>query len=282
MVDDINFPGDKGTPLLAPEEGGSVKITTVNDSGWGNSIIWKDSSGSEEFHLAHLDSFGDLSKKGSIYVGAIFSNLSSGFKIGTLGSSGTKSAHLHISSRVDEANEFVELSGVELKPLVNNKKPICQNGITYVSKGPISGGDDDPDGNLSLDKVQGSKEGKDDWENSFELSMDDIYDMDFRAKLVQEDGAWPSDTKAYFYLSLDKELDRGDVFLGSEERDLTGENGKKKSIYLEDVDMSDYISSAGTYYVLTGVEFDGGEDESSPSESKQRVKLIVSDVPVPD
>ncbi|MCI5192798.1 MAG: hypothetical protein D3915_06675 [Candidatus Electrothrix sp. AU1_5] len=141
---------------------------------------------------------------------------------------------------------------------------------------------DDPDGSLSLDKVQGSKEGKDDWENSFELSMDDIYDMDFRAKLVQEDGAWPSDTEAFFYLSLDKKLDSGDIFLGSKERNLTKENAKKRSIYLEDVDMSDYITSSGTYYVLTKVEFDGGEDKSSSSDSKQRVKLIVSDVPVPD
>ena len=171
-------------------------------------------------------------------------------------------------------------------------KTVRQNNIDYGGKyigwrWPVAWTpdtpDDDSDGNLSIDQVLGSKEGKDNWERSFELSMDDIYDMNFRVKLEQKDGAWPSDTKAYFYLSLDKDLDSGDIFLGSEERDLTKEKAKNRSIYLKDVDMADYITSPGTYYVLVKVKFDGGKKESSPSDSKQRVKLVVSDdVPVPD
>ncbi len=145
-----------------------------------------------------------------------------------------------------------------------------------------SGSPDDPDGNLSINQVQGSKEGQDVWGNSFELSMDDIYDMDFRVKVQQEGGAWPSDTKASFYLSLDKELDSGDIKLGTKEYDLTKETARSKSISLKDVNMSDYISSPGTYYVLTRVKFDGGEKESSSSDSKHRVKLTVFDTTVPD
>jgi hypothetical protein len=257
MVADINVePTDCNLPLYAPEDG----TVTIDSStgGWGKSIMW--TNGAETLFLAHLNNFGAT---GSVDSGKI---------IGYLGSTGIGTGcHLHIESSLG----WLELSGKIVVPTLNPPG----NGKQYTSKGPISGGGG---GSLSLDKLQGSKEGKDDWENSFELSMDDIYDMDFRAKLVQEDGAWPSDTEAFFYLSLDKDLDSGDIFLGSEERDLTGENAKKRSIYLEDVDMSDYITSPGTYYVLTRVKFDGGEEESSSGDSEQRVKLIVYDVPVPD
>jgi len=138
MVNDITFSGCEGTPLLAPEYGGSVEITTIDPSAWGNSIIWRDVSGNEEFHLAHLNDFGDLTEKGT--VGARFNNLPAGFKIGTLGNTGSAStgAHLHISSRVNGKNTFVELSGVKLKPLVNNVAGTCLNKKTYRSKGPMS------------------------------------------------------------------------------------------------------------------------------------------------
>ncbi len=94
--------------------------------------------------------------------------------------------------------------------------------------------------------VRASKEGKKRWKNKLEVSLLDIYDMDFRANLKQKGGVWPEDTAASFYLSEDDVLDSGDILLGTADRDLTRyQDRKKKSIYLEDIDMADYIDRPG-------------------------------------
>ncbi|MCI5135352.1 MAG: hypothetical protein D3920_09835 [Candidatus Electrothrix sp. AW2] len=123
--------------------------------------------------------------------------------------------------------------------------------------------------------VRASEEGEDDWENTIEVPMDDIYDMDFRIKLKQKGGEWPYYTEAFFYLSNDDVFDTGDILLGSKYRDLTQEEEKKKSIYLEDVDMADYIDQPGEYYVFVAVDYINGINRSNDKD--ERVKIIVED-----
>ena len=73
---DINFPNDNNAPLYAPEDG-FVEIVaeeTVEGEGWGNSVIWRNLSGSEELHLAHLSEFGE---SGDVSAGEIIGRIGS-------------------------------------------------------------------------------------------------------------------------------------------------------------------------------------------------------------
>jgi len=131
--------------------------------------------------------------------------------------------------------------------------------------------------------VRASKEGKKRWKNKLEVSLLDIYDMDFRANLKQKGGVWPEDTAASFYLSEDDVLDSGDILLGTDDRDLTRyQDRKKKSIYLEDIDMADYIDRPGDWYVFVVVTYEGGANQSSPGDDDEQVKITVLDPGLPD
>ena len=76
---------DCNLPIHAPESGGTVTKRYVNNSGWGNAIIWTKSS--ESIFMAHLNSFG---KDGSVNGGDI---------IGYVGTTGdSDGCHLHIEN----------------------------------------------------------------------------------------------------------------------------------------------------------------------------------------
>jgi Ca2+-binding RTX toxin-like protein len=102
-VSDINFPGDGGTPLRAPEQG-TVTVASTS-GGYGNAIVWTNGAGTEKLHMAHLSS---IAKTGSV---------SSGDVIGYIGSTGNSSGpHLHISRWLNGGPAPVVLSGVTLNP----------------------------------------------------------------------------------------------------------------------------------------------------------------------
>jgi len=129
---------------------------------------------------------------------------------------------------------------------------------------------------VGIDSVRGSEEGEDDWEYVIEVPLDDIYDMDFRVKLKRKGGVWPDEVEASFYLSEDDIFDSGDVFLGSEDKDLSDEAEKKRSVYVDDVDMADFINEPGEYYVYVAVAYGTGTNRSTSRDKKERVKIIVT------
>ncbi len=129
---------------------------------------------------------------------------------------------------------------------------------------------------VGIDSVRGSEEGENDWEYVIEVPLDDIYDMDFRVKLKRKGGVWPDEVEASFYLSEDDTFDSGDVFLGSEDKDLSDEAEKKRSVYVDDVDMADFINEPGEYYVYVAVAYGTGTNRSTSRDKKERVKIIVT------
>ncbi|WLE97291.1 MAG: hypothetical protein QTN59_00355 [Candidatus Electrothrix communis] len=129
---------------------------------------------------------------------------------------------------------------------------------------------------VGIDSVRGSEEGEDDWEYVIEVPLDDIYDMDFRVKLKRKGGVWPDEVEASFYLSEDDIFDSGDVFLGSEDKNLSDEAEKKRSVYVDDVDMADFINEPGEYYVYVAVAYGTGTNRSTSRDKKERVKIIVT------
>lgn len=129
---------------------------------------------------------------------------------------------------------------------------------------------------VGIDSVRGSEEGEDDWEYVIEVPLDDIYDMDFRVKLKRKGGVWPDEVEASFYLSEDDIFDSGDVFLGSEDKDLSDEAEKRRSVYVNDVDMADFINEPGEYYVYVAVAYGTGTNRSTSRDKKERVKIIVT------
>lgn len=130
---------------------------------------------------------------------------------------------------------------------------------------------------LGLKELKLSKEGKDKWKSTIKVSMSDIYDMDCRVKLKQKGGKWPKDTVATCYLSEDDVLDSGDIEIGSDDRDLTKyQNKKKKSIYVKDIDMADYITHPGEWYVFAVITYKGGANQSTPGDKSERAKIVVT------
>lgn len=136
---------------------------------------------------------------------------------------------------------------------------------------------------VGIDSVRGSEEGEDDWEYVIEVPLGNIYDMDFRVKLKRKGGVWPDEVEASFYLSEDDIFDSGDVFLGSEDKDLSDEAEKKRSVYVDDVDMADFINEPGEYYVYVAVAYGTGTNRSTSRDKKERVKIIVTnETPISD
>ena len=134
-VVDINFPGDKGTTLVAPGPGSVTQVTSGYGGGYGNSIVWTSQDGSERLHLAHLSS---VATTGSVAAGT---------PIGVLGTTGDSSSeHLHLSRSLNGSPAPVILSGVTvtpfMDPVVYGRWP-C-NGTTYTAV--ASNSDRDGDG----------------------------------------------------------------------------------------------------------------------------------------
>ena len=145
-VIDVNFPGDEGTPLRAPEAGTVSVETTGFGGGWGNSIVWTNQAGTESLHMAHLATTGR--------TGAV----AAGDQIGTIGNTGNSDfAHLHISRRSVGVPAQVVLSGQTLNPAfppgVYGAWP-CRS-ATYTSAGqggtPPPPADADGDGIVDTD-----------------------------------------------------------------------------------------------------------------------------------
>lgn len=107
---------DHRWPLHAPEDGSVSIYAYDNDgTGWGNSIIWTSSSGSEKLHIAHLDAFG---RTGTVRAGDL---------IGYVGTTGYSSGdHVHISRQLKGSGVAVALSGRTLSA-----------GVVYKSTGPV-------------------------------------------------------------------------------------------------------------------------------------------------
>lgn len=137
---DINFPGDLGTPILAPADGTVEQVTVPPGGGFGNSVVWTSEDGSEQLHMAHLTV---VTKTGEVTAGD---------QIGELGRSGDTliapngevDPHLHISRAVDGEPAPLYLSGIRIVPDIDAHTfdPSHPYGAwpcaitTYVSAGP--------------------------------------------------------------------------------------------------------------------------------------------------
>ncbi|MCI5208479.1 MAG: CHAP domain-containing protein [Candidatus Electrothrix sp. ATG2] len=211
---------------------------------------------------------------------------------------GNPYGHVGIVIDVDKKNDRIKLrhSNWHLNEVVSEEWVSTNNlpikgyiycGGNYGNNGNGKGGEDpnvdpyDPwegyKNAVGIDSVRGSEEGEDDWEYVIEVPLDDIYDMDFRVKLKRKGGVWPDEVEASFYLSEDDTFDSGDVFLGSEDKDLSDEAEKKRSVYVDDVDMADFINEPGEYYVYVAVAYGTGTNRSTSRDKKERVKIIVTD-----
>lgn len=133
---------------------------------------------------------------------------------------------------------------------------------------------------VGLDAVKVREHGRSKWRDEIEVDSHDIPDMDFRARLKRKGDVW-EDVCVDFYLSDDKDYDLDeDQFLGRECKELTKDkyaDKKKKSVYLDDVDMADYIDNPETWYVFVEIHYDGGVNRSSEGDSDERAKIIVED-----
>lgn len=127
QVVDINIGAeshdDEGMPLFAPEDG-TVRIIHHNTNGWGHSLEWRNTAGTERLFLAHL--------KTVWAVGAV----RAGQQIAEIGGTGGWKPHLHIES----SRCWLELSGSLVLPPVNP----YGNGMFFVSNGPAHSHPDTP------------------------------------------------------------------------------------------------------------------------------------------
>ena len=133
---------------------------------------------------------------------------------------------------------------------------------------------------VGLDAVKVREHGRSKWRDKIEVDLNDVPDMDFRARLKRKGDVW-EDVCVDFYLSDDKDYDTDeDQHLGRKCKDLTDEeyaDKEKKSVKLKDVDMADYLDNEDTWYVFVEVHYDGGVNRSSESDSDERAKIIVTD-----
>ena len=119
--------GDLNRPVYAPESGSVQQVTWASSSGWGNSIIWKSTNGSEELHVAHLN---NVVKTGSVNGGDLIAYAGNTGIVA--GSAPDYGAHLHVSRQLNGQPAPVVLSGVQLVP------SYVYNGNSYTSKGPVT------------------------------------------------------------------------------------------------------------------------------------------------
>jgi len=120
-----------------------------------------------------------------------------------------------------------------------------------------------PPQKIKLDYVKLCEDKDEDCHSKIRLEKDNLPSWDIRVKLEKKD-IWV-DVAVDYYCGTTLDLSNA-FFLGTVTKDLSSpeyDNFAKKSIYLQDVDLSNCLTTPGDYFLFANVRYSGGSNISN-------------------